>query len=514
MESDEEILRKQELLRSSILDKNYDKDSFIEFCLSKKENGDELTNWTYEELVDIVKEFTTKFQEIKENEEREKEEKAKEKEEKLKEEIKEETLEKVDKISSEEKHGAKESIINCRKLEQTELNSKKITVTISNPKQIESGVFGQNYIVYEVVTEPLKWAVTRRYSDFDWLRKNIVKLYPCFNVPPLPNKKIGNRRFDLDFIMKRMKFLQLFINSICDSEHFKANELLVVFLSCNDRIKFEAKMKEFTNYQPSSYLEEYKTLEGKIIINHSEGNEKYFNNIGKYFTLQTQILNKLNFNLKTYLNNINSASLALNDIQSNFELLHKLNNRVLMKPQITKTYDELGAFCKNWKRIMLKQNEIIKDHFKDFFKYVNLEGQSYSTLISNRTNLKTKYTVELSKLTSKKEKLFISGDISKYELNPDDRFIDNNRLKTDKDYAYQHMCYKETQNLNLLYNQLGYSNKMSIHELKKMIKVYCNRFIDNLKEFDDLFYPSLNDGIVTWSNLETFIQSYKLPNDK
>ena len=54
---DSEIQAKQTLLQSEIIEKNYDKTAFINFCLSKKENGDDLNNWTLDELTEIVKEF-------------------------------------------------------------------------------------------------------------------------------------------------------------------------------------------------------------------------------------------------------------------------------------------------------------------------------------------------------------------------------------------------------------------------------------------------------------------------
>ncbi len=63
---------------------------------------------------------------------------------------------------------------------------------------------------------------------------------------------------------------------------------------------------------------------------------------------------------------------------------------------------------------MIKQNEITKNHFKDFFKYINLEGQACSSLIATRDELKTKYMIELSKLNAKKEKPSATGDTSKF----------------------------------------------------------------------------------------------------
>ena len=173
--------------------------------------------------------------------------------------------------------------------------------------------------------------------------------------------------------------------------------------------------------------------------------------------------------------------------------MHVLNSRVLMKQIITKSYEKISFFFDNWKKIIIKQNEITKNHFKDFFKYINLEGQAYSSLIATRDELKTKYMIELSKLNAKKEKPSATGDTSKFEMNLDDRSIVYDRLQRDKPYAMEHMCYKDGQNLKLLYNQLGYYNKMNIHELKKMIRKYVQKYVKNLEGFDEQFYPTIND---------------------
>ena len=497
-EEENETKQKQDLLQKEILDKNYDQQLFVNFCLSKKENGDDLNLWTLEELTTIVQEFISIQEENKNKKTKDQDPN----------EVGKDTLEKMEKMDmNENQKKFKEKIIDCRKLEKNDLNGKKITIQITSPKGIEAGVFGQSYTVYDIITLPFNWTVQRRYSDFDNLRKLLSKFYPGFNVPPLPNKKMGNKRFDKKFIEKRMKFLELFINSVVENESFKANEFILAFLSYVDRNKFDAKIKEYSSVTPSEYVEDYKTLDGKAIISHDEGNEKYFININKYFKLQSQILEKLNFNLKLFYNNMNAAAENLNDIQKNFDILHLLNTKVLMKDTITKTYEELGHFYKNWRKIILKQNEISKNLVKDFFKFINLEGQSYSELIDRREELKQKYVSELTRVNTKKEKIFNSKDINKFELNPDDNTVDKEQLIKDKSYAFEKMCYKDTRELNFVSNQLGYANKMNIYELKKMIKIYCKRFIENFFKFDQDFYPTINDFFNTWSNMEVFIQS-------
>ena len=506
---DSEIQAKQTLLQSEIIEKNYDKTAFINFCLSKKENGDDLNNWTLDELTEIVKEFVSTQTESQAQTEVKVDE-VKAEPTKEDEEIKKEDIEKMEKFNAEDSKNFKERTINCRKLEKTQLNDNKLTITVRNPKEMDGGVFGKNYVLYEVQTDPFGWVVLRRFSDFDNLRKLIAKHFPSFYVPPLPNKKMGNRRFDQDFIVKRMKFLNLFINNLVQSESFKSSEILVSFLSYEDRGKFDSKFKEYTTQQPSAYVEEYKTLDGKVTISHDEGNEKYFTNINKYFRLQGQILDRLNFSLKMFFNNMNQVAESLQDVQKNFEILHVLNTRVLMKQTITKSYEEMGCFFKNYRKILIKQNDMIKNHMKDFFKYINLEGKAYNELIERREELKAKYTAENQKLTAKKEKLYAAGDITKFELG-DDKNIDRDKILHDKPYAFEHMCKTDTGNLNKIYNQLGYANKMNMRELKKMIKEYCVRYVENVKKFDAEFYPSINDLVGTWSNMETFVMSANMP---
>ena len=430
---DDEIQQKQMLLQTEIIDKNLDKTSFINFCLSKKENGDDLSNWTLPELQAIVKEFaesqsqqqpqglavTLQDQITHPNPNPQNPQEQ--------EEINKESVEKLEKFNADEAKNFKEKIIECRKLDKTELNDKNIVIEVKNPTEKAGGMFTKAFILYDVITTPMNWSVQRRFSDFDALRQILVKYYPSYHVPPLPSKKIGNRRFDIDFIMKRMKFLNLFINNVVKREEFKASEILIAFLSYTDRGKFEAKFKEYQTQVPSSYVEDYKNLEGKVTISHDEGNEKYFNNISKYFRLQQQIFQRLNQGLKGFYNALNTACESLTEVHKYFEIMHVLNTRVLMKQTITKSFEELAFFFDNWKKVLIKQKELVKTHMKDFFKFVKLEGIAYVELIDRRTDLKNRYTAEVARITAKKEKLFAGQDITKFELG-DERDIDKDRL--------------------------------------------------------------------------------------
>lgn len=321
---------------------------------------------------------------------------------------------------------------------------------------------------------------------------------------------MGSRRFEDDYIQKRMKFLQKFMNSILESEVFKANESLISFLSVNDRSQFESKIKEMNSFQPSPYVEEIKTLTGILTVADAddEESEKYFSNIRNYFKLQSQIFKRLSKNWKHFYVNMTAACSSLERVQKDFEHLNVLNTRVMMKPQITKTFEELGLFVKNWKKILIKQNYTVKSHLRDFYKYVRMEGTSYSELIKHRDEVKAKYVAEHTKLNEKKEKLWKGWDISKWEIVDEFNKVDKCLLCKDKVYAMSMMWTKESKNLESLKKQVGYANKMNIEELKNMVRDNLKKYICNLQSFSEEFYPTLTEGLTIYSFWQMFVAQF------
>lgn len=134
----------------------------------------------------------------------------------------------------------------------------------------------------------------------------------------------------------------------------------------------------------------------------------------------------------------------------------------------------------------------MKTYIKDFFKNIKNEFGIFSDLVKSRDEIKTKYNAELLKLNLKKEKLWTGIEISKWELNESER-IDRSLLTRDKNYAFNKMCFKETNVLNNLHNKLGYYNKMLIDELKRMIHSHIGRYVKDMADFSEEFYPTLTD---------------------
>ena len=94
--NEEQLILKQELLKSEILAKNYDGNKFLQFCLNIKENGDDMNNWTYEELKKCVDDFIESQKPKPKENQPENNKNIEKKEEEKKNNTKNETVEKLD----------------------------------------------------------------------------------------------------------------------------------------------------------------------------------------------------------------------------------------------------------------------------------------------------------------------------------------------------------------------------------------------------------------------------------
>ena len=413
-------------------------------------------------------------------------------------EIKQENFDKIKQSSIKE--------IDCLKLEKSKLNDLTIIVNISNPKQItNTSFFSKNYVLYEISTPQFNWVVNRRYSDFIWLRDCLKCFFPGDTLPFLPKKKIGKRNFEQDFINKRAQGLQNFMNEVINNEKFKASEVLNIFLSIVDRNLFEIQMK---NISPKSLtrlsVQNIPNFDSKnkiIDININNENEiiSHFNSISNYLNGQDKFLENLENNLSNYKKCMLQACTILEEIENNFTKLTMMLTKVNISDKINNVYENYEIFFKNWKRIQFNQLLIIKDVTKK---------DKCGALIENYEkvqNLQDEYLNNKNKLMAKKEMLWKQMDITKWDI-AQGEILDNQKLFTDKLYAQDKMCFKETFELNIQKNLLGYYFYHTDINFNKLIKNLNVAFLSNIKEFSNQIYPSLTDGINVWSHLETNIK--------
>jgi len=396
--------------------------------------------------------------------------------------------------------------IQCQIIEKTKLNNVEIKAIISNPRKINDSFVKNSYLLYDVTTPKFNWFVNRRYSDFVWLREALCSLFPTSFLPQLPKKKMGNRRFEEDFIEKRLKGLQFFLDEVLKNELLKSADPLITFLSCGERGFFEQQMKIITPKMINvDSIIGIKSFTGKVVVADLENeyfinNASYFNNVENFFNLQSELISNIKDNLNNYNIHMVEACKHLEEIENGFSKLSQYYSKANLAKDISNVFEQYQIFFKNWKRIHINQTSIIRAKLNDYFKYLKNNGLSLIELIERQNEVQEDYQKVKEDLLNKKEGYWKKMDITKWEMNPMEQ-IDSALLFRDKNYAFSKMCFQETMNLNNKGNLLGYYFSNNIINLKNILEKIEKYSIDNLVSFSKEIEPSVTDVINVWSKL-------------
>jgi hypothetical protein len=398
--------------------------------------------------------------------------------------------------------------INSIKIEKGQLNDMTIISLIQNPRVINDSYFKNKYVLYDIITQQFNWSVSRRYSDFIWLKDTLQAIFPMEILPLLPKKKISNKRFEKEFIEKRAKGLQKFLDNILKNENLKSCESLTVFLSCSDRNFFEQEMKVLnTNILTAPTINQIRSMDGKLKLLNFENIQNsinYFNNINHFFKCQNEIIEGIQKNLHKFNYNLTLACIDLDEVERGFNKLSNLCEKVKLSENILNVFNQYETFFKNWRRILFNESLVFKDVLKTYLKEVKGKCEYFSTLITKQETMKDDYVSRINKLNLKKETLWQKMDMKNFDMNPLEN-IDTALLFRDKKYAMEKMCYKETDELNKIRGFIQYYYYQNNTNFNNLLNDFEEGYINNLKEFSNSLQTCVTDSIDVWSNLSSNI---------
>eukprot|EP01099_Mayorella_cantabrigiensis_P000148 TRINITY_DN1065_c0_g1_i1.p1 TRINITY_DN1065_c0_g1~~TRINITY_DN1065_c0_g1_i1.p1 ORF type:complete len:432 (-),score=86.62 TRINITY_DN1065_c0_g1_i1:14-1309(-) len=181
-----------------------------------------------------------------------------------------------------------------------------LRIVVSNPEKHGEGVSGYvSFCVTTLTDLPTfkagdglsKIEVRRRYSDFVWLRNQLVLSNPEIIVPPIPQKLAEKflDRFSGEFLEKRRKGLELFLNRVALHPSLIGSTHLNIFLCAKEwelkTAQSESEVNNNSNNANASALS-LKIASMKVSKTSSDDPDlERFENVRKYFTnLQTQLL--------------------------------------------------------------------------------------------------------------------------------------------------------------------------------------------------------------------------------
>ena len=396
--------------------------------------------------------------------------------------------------------------IDCQILEKSKISDTEIKSIISNPRKISDSLVKNSYLLYDITTPKMNWFVNRRYSDFIWLRETLVSLFPTILMPQLPKKKIGNRRFEEDFIQKRMNGLQKFLDEVLKNEILKTADPLISFLSFSERGFFEQQMKIITPKNMNfDTIMGIKSFSGKIEVADMENeqlndSQNYFNTVGNFFISLEEELKNIKNNLNQFSICMIQACKHLEQMENGFNRLSQYYNKANLSKDICNVFEQYQIFFKNFKRIHINQSSIIRTKLNECFKYIKNNGLSLIELIKKQNDIQNEYKQIKEDLLNKKEGYWKKMDITKWEMNPMAQ-IDSALLFRDKSYAFSKMCFQETIKVNAKGDLLGYFYMNNIINVKNVLDNIAKFSVENLVNFSKEIEPTVTDVVNVWSNL-------------
>ena len=270
-----------------------------------------------------------------------------------------------------------EKKINCIKIAENELTKRKdlfVKITFSQSQ-------------YTVETSPLGYSVIRKLSDFEILYKTIPKFnYFKFNplLPKFPSNLDDNSE-------EKVLFLNYYLNALIEDSYYRSLPIVFNFINLpqiewDKRVRTYQKVKEITEINKIFNIEDYFNI--KINDKNVSNAMKIKDDIKK----TEEIYKKLNDNWDELFPIMEKMSICLKKISENYAQLKNIYNKSdKCNEALSNCFQQLCKIFNNWSDNYIKQKNLLKIQFKYFFKYINIETNSFLKNIENYENKKDEY---------------------------------------------------------------------------------------------------------------------------
>ena len=291
-EFDRERKSKQDYLKRHILEGNFDPEHFSSFLLQERFEGDQIDNWTYEELETMVaiykREIRTKQPDL-------------------------DLYYKMEDIELNDEHTAVFARVIRTPLRQgTLLSNSPQTMQITKVNIVEGGLFYGKSLAFELLMYPSRLVVVRSEDQFRWLAETVSLEFPQTPIPPLI--KHPGKVFDSQSLVLVKQYYERFLNEMARHNDLRYSLAYDNFLKCKSKEELDLKKAEIENF-----------LKRSVLIERNLSKKKYdsFNQnvLALYPTPTGNMALKISQILKSHFVN---TDLKLNAYEFSFEKLEKI----------------------------------------------------------------------------------------------------------------------------------------------------------------------------------------------
>ena len=302
----------------------------------------------------------------------------------------------------------------CKPTDKTQIGKmENIEITVSDPEKKEIGFIKKTHVEYLVTTMPLSLKVRRRFSEFNWFRQTLLNIFPTNLIPMAPKKsKFGSDKYAEDFVQKRARGTQRFLNFLVKDPIIKDSQILYDFLCVASENDFNNIKEYYDNMKSPTEVQDFKSNDEKVNILITGQNENYLENIKDNANININLFKKINNSFKQLFNEMKAVISRMEEISNYWAHLYKTSIKYFDNNTTCETYKQLGKLFKTWSKILNEQNNIVNIDIREHFKFLRKNFVSIKDLGSATDKMKTNYQKSVKNLINKKEELYKKGEMS------------------------------------------------------------------------------------------------------
>lgn len=214
--------RKQAYLIKNIIEEGYDPDAFTEFLHQEKHEGENIDNWTIEELETMVVLFKRSLEDLS----------AADRLNFL--------LEELDLNNADDAIYAKR--LKTAKKKKTVLTPCQPYILIDGMEIKDGGIFTGKYIYFNINIPELEIKIRRTDADFKWLQEYMTKEFPFTPLPPLMTAH--DKNFEPSAVGCTKKYYEKFLNECVKHPDLKSSLSLEIFLVSQTKEEMAMRCKD------------------------------------------------------------------------------------------------------------------------------------------------------------------------------------------------------------------------------------------------------------------------------
>lgn len=268
----------------------------------------------------------------------------------------------------------------------------------------------------------------------------------------------------------------------------KSSPILFEFLTLIEDKLFERLKSDYDKEKRDNKQKlppDFESIEGIIKCHASKETLNAQENIILANSKLSVLLSDLDKDYEDLKENFNKVSLSLFKVSDSLNKIADLSQASGEFPKLSEAFSMLSEINREMSMLYTQQLNVFENEFRDLFTTYREDLSSFcDDLESQIKGLKDDYLNSYVYVTNKKEKLFTSHPVSKWEIIEDLKTL-HPVILFDKKACLDIMCKKDTQ---------------ALEEKKTKLGIFCNSRLENFNQLKYYYGEKFKDSIISLSS--------------